>query len=391
MNMQQFECATMASDVFGKVSSQISTIYVNLHINTSLRIDIQMNSSRVRVGVVGASGYSGLELLRILAYHEGVEVTYAAGSRNGTEPLRDSTPFLPESIASLRTESFHPDRASDLCDAVFVGLPSGASGAIALELWKRGKTVIDLSGDLRLPKGAYESWYKKEALVQHPKDVGAVYGLTEWNRTQIQSARLIANPGCYATAALLALLPVVRSGLARSGMPIVIDAKSGVSGAGRKPAQNTLLGELQENFYAYKVGAHQHTPEIQTQLGLSDPASIVLTTQLLPTVRGIFISAYIPVHTPISADDVMVLYQNAYEEEPFIHVHPPGRYPELKHVRGSNLCHIGFHVHTASGLLQVFSVIDNLQKGAAGQAVQNFNLIYGFPETTGLRVSPMYP
>jgi N-acetyl-gamma-glutamyl-phosphate reductase len=350
-----------------------------------------MSTARVRVGIVGASGYSGLELLRILAHHDGVEVTYAAGSQEGTEPLGAASPFLPAAIGSLHIESFHPDRAADLCDVVFVGLPSGTSGAIALDLWKPGKTVIDLSGDLRLPKDAYEVWYKKEAVVQQPQDVGAVYGLTEWNREQIQSARLIANPGCYATAALLALLPVVRSGLARPGMPIVIDAKSGVSGAGRKPAQHAMLGELQENFYAYKVGAHQHTPEIQAQLGLSDPASVLLTTQLLPTVRGIFISAYVPVHTPVSTDDVMVLYQNAYGNEPFVHVHPPGRYPELKHVRGSNLCHIGFHVHAEAGLLQVFSVIDNLQKGAAGQAVQNFNLICGFPETTGLLVSPMYP
>ncbi len=347
-----------------------------------------MHAEKVRVGVIGASGYAGSELLRILKRHRGVHVTYVAGTREETSALPETHPFL-VGYDQLRIEEYDSIRCSELCDTVFVALPSGASGKVALELWERGKRVIDLSGDLRLAQSLYEPWYGKPAVVGNPADIGAVYGLTEWNRPSVREARLIANPGCYATAALLALLPAVKAGICQSNAPIVIDAKSGVSGAGRKPLPHTTLGELHENFYAYKVGSHQHTPEIQTQLGGSHP--VLLTTQLLSCVRGIFVSAYLALAKPCSTDEVISLYARQYADEPFITVHPAGQYPQLKHVRGSNRCHIGLHVHADQGVLQVLSAIDNLQKGAAGQAVQNFNLMHGFAETEGLDAVPLYP
>jgi N-acetyl-gamma-glutamyl-phosphate reductase len=349
---------------------------------------IHMREDKVRVGVIGASGYAGSELLRILTRHRGVHVSYVAGTREETSPLTETTPFL-VGYDQVRIEEYHPAQVAERCDTVFVALPAGVSGRVAFELWTQGKRVIDLSGDLRLPQPEYELWYGKSAVVADPADIGAVYGLTEWNRDAIKAARLIANPGCYATAALLALLPAVKAGYCQPNAPIVIDAKSGVSGAGRKPLPHTTLAELHENFYAYKVGVHQHTPEIQSQLGGAGP--ILLTTQLLPCVRGIFVSAYLPLAKPCQTDEIISLYNERYANEPFVTVHPPGQYPQLKHVRGSNRCHIGLHVHRDTNVLQVLSVIDNLQKGAAGQAVQNFNLMHGFSETEGLDAVPLYP
>jgi N-acetyl-gamma-glutamyl-phosphate reductase len=351
-------------------------------------MSIQMCGEKVRVGVIGASGYAGSEVLRILARHRHVRVVYVAGTHEETSSLTETNPFL-VGYDQLRIEEYDPARCAECCDTAFVALPSGVSGRVAMELWERGKRVIDLSGDLRLPQSLYEPWYGKPAVVDNPADIGAVYGLTEWNRALIRQARLVANPGCYATAALLALLPAVKAGLCQPNAPIVIDAKSGVSGAGRKPLPHTTLGELHENFYAYKVGSHQHTPEIQTQLEGAGP--VLLTTQLLPCVRGIFVSAYLPLAKPCSSEEIVSLYTKQYAHEPFITVHPAGQYPQLKDVRGSNRCHIGLHLYVDQGVLQVFSAIDNLQKGAAGQAVQNFNLMHGFPETEGLDAIPLYP
>ncbi|GMA50607.1 N-acetyl-gamma-glutamyl-phosphate reductase [Alicyclobacillus contaminans] len=349
-----------------------------------------MTMRRVRVGVVGATGYSGLELLRILSQHPHVDVTYVAASKGGEQSIGELEPFLPRQVGDRRVEAFEPDAAAERCDAVFVGLPSGTAGAIALQLRDRGLTAIDLSGDLRLPRNAYEAWYRKPALLDHPEDAGAVYGLTEWQRDRIGSARLISNPGCYATAVLLALLPVVRANLYSGASPLVVDAKSGVSGAGRKPLQHLMFGELQENFYAYRIGSHQHTPEIAAQLGLPE-SQLLLTTQLLPVARGIFASIYVPVAARVTEAEIRDAFEQAYADARFVRVLPAGQSPQLKHVRGSNDCHIGYHLHEANGTLQVFSVIDNLQKGAAGQAVQNLNVIFGFPEDAGLHATPLYP
>jgi N-acetyl-gamma-glutamyl-phosphate reductase len=350
-----------------------------------------MRETEVRVGIVGATGYSGRELIRILSRHERVSLTYLArspeGLKNrvetrsaGSEPRFHRLPVLP----------YEADACVSQCDVVFVALPSGSSGQIAAELWARGLVVIDLSGDLRLPTDKYEVWYGKPPAPKEAQET-AVYGLTEFNRPLIRAARLIANPGCYATCATLALYPLIQGGLYAPNTTIVVDAKSGVSGAGRTPTQNTHFPELAGNFYAYRVGRHQHTPEIEQSLRLSD-GSIILTTQLLPVARGIYVTAYVKVEKTCSIDEIDACFHRVYDSEPFIRLLPPGEIPELKHVLGTNLCTIGFHLHPNQGVLQVFSVIDNLMKGAAGQAVQNLNVIQGWPETTGLEQEwPFYP
>lgn len=356
------------------------------------------STSKIRVGVVGASGYGGLELLRLLSFHPDVQVTYAAGSQERDGTVADMYPFL-STYSHLQLEKYDVDRCADRCDAVFVALPSGASGAIAGQLHERGRLAIDLSGDLRLPADTYASWYQKPPVA--PKVIGqAVYGLTEWNRNEIRGASLIANPGCYATAVLLGLLPAVKAKLAAPDRPLIVDAKSGVSGAGRSATLGGQLGELSDNFYPYRVGKHQHTPEIErylAQFGLAEKSNeashppIVFTTQLLPAIRGIYASCYIPLGADVQVEQVVDIYRTTYEGEPFIRIHDPGKYPELKHVRGSNQTHIGLFVDNRTATLQVFSALDNLQKGAAGQALQNFNVAMGLDQTTGLSQLPIYP
>lgn len=343
----------------------------------------------LRVGIIGAGGYSGTELLRILNRHPRVEITYLAGSHEEDTPWSKMRPYLPQQ-ANLRIERFDAQECANRCDFVFVALPSGAAGQVIAKLWPWDHLrMIDLSGDLRLSGVDYQQWYGKEpcpqAILQE-----AVYGLTEWNRNQVRTARIVSNPGCYATATLLALRPLAKLEAALDkGLPIIVDAKSGVSGAGKKPAENLLLGELQENFYAYKVGRHQHTPEIERYSGLK--RQVLMTTQLLPAVRGIFASLYIHMAEDLTDDEVYEAYQRAYAKEPFVMVQSVGEVPQLKHVRGSNRCHLGLRVDQRTHMLQIFSVIDNLQKGAAGQAVQNLNVMLEFGEAEALDAVPVYP
>jgi N-acetyl-gamma-glutamyl-phosphate reductase len=344
---------------------------------------------KVRVGVVGASGYSGIELVRLLLSHPGVQLTYLTGHREVADSVDHVFPHVAGQLNSPFVP-FHLEDCIDACETVFLALPSGVSGTIAHQLWSRGKRVIDLSGDLRLPADTYARWYPHEPV--DPRFQGlAVYGLTEWQRDNVKAARVISNPGCYATAALLGLLPTVRGGLWNADYPIVIDAKSGVSGAGRSPTQQVHFGELGENFYAYKVGCHPHVPEIERQLGEGAQDKVMLTTQLFPCIRGIYASCYVPVAEEVSEADIRALYETAYQSEPFVKVCPPQTVPQLQHVRGSNQCLMGLHVDERTRVLQIFSALDNLQKGAAGQALQNFNIAYGFPEETGLSRIALYP
>lgn len=347
------------------------------------------NASRIRVGVIGASGYGGAELVRLLVSHPHALLTYLAGSRETSQPLTDVFPhFVGQLLPALETVNL--DKCADLCDVVFVALPTGTSGAVAQHMWERGKKVIDLSGDLRLPTQQYAEWYGHQP-VDPLAQSQAIYGLTEWFRGDIQDATLIANPGCYATAVLLGLLPAVRCGLWNTNTPLLIDAKSGVSGAGKTPTKTTHLAELTDNFMAYKVGRHQHVPEIEQILGDCGTSKVVMTTQLLPTVRGIFTSCYVQVRNDVDIHIVREAYLESYGHTPFVSVCSVGQFPELKHVRGSNQCRIGLHLDDRTGVLQVFSVIDNLQKGAAGQAVQNFNVMHSLPDTEGLQHIPLYP
>lgn len=342
-----------------------------------------MTEQRTRIGVVGASGYGGMELVRLILNHPRMALTYLAGSRTRSESFGESYPNLLH-LKGPSIVEFDVEACSQSCDLVFIALPSGQSGRIAVSLWEKGMRVIDLSGDLRLGAKEYSAWYGKD-LISEEAQQSAVYGLTEFAREAVKDATLVANPGCYATASILALKPLENATFIESGRPVVIDAKSGVTGAGRSAKTQFQFGELADDFYPYKVGAHQHTPEIEQ--ALSHVFSVVLTTQLLPVPRGIEVSAYVPVTAGVSASDVYDLYQACYANEPFVHVLPDGGLPHIKSVRASNLCHIGLHLHERQGLLQVFSTIDNLQKGAAGQALQNANLMLGFDETEGLTAS----
>lgn len=342
-----------------------------------------MTEERIRIGIVGASGYAGMELVRLILNHPQMSLTYLAGSRTRSESFGESYPHLMH-LDGPSIVAFNVDECMQSCDLVFVALPSGESGRIAVSLWEKGMRVIDLSGDLRLDAEAYSMWYGK-ALTSQAAQRSAVYGLSEFCRDEVRTAKLIANPGCYATASLLALKPLEKVSFVEAGRPVVIDAKSGVTGAGRSAKTHLQFADLSEDFYPYKVGAHQHTPEIEQALSGAFP--VVLTTQLLPVARGIEVSAYVPVTAGLSASTVYERYEECYGDEPFVHVLPQGRLPHIKAVRESNFCHIGLHLHERLGLLQVFSVIDNLQKGAAGQALQNANIMLGFDETAGLTSS----
>ncbi|MCL6598625.1 MAG: N-acetyl-gamma-glutamyl-phosphate reductase [Alicyclobacillus macrosporangiidus] len=347
------------------------------------------HTTRIRAGVVGATGYGGLELVRLLAAHPGVELTYLAGSKEGGPDFTAWFPHL-AGIIEAPLHTFDPAACTEQCDAVFVALPSGVSGQVAAQLWERGRRVIDLSGDLRVPADLYHAWYKRDP-VDPAVQAQAVYGLPEWHRERIAKATLVANPGCYATAILLGLLPLAAAGWLNPARPVLVDAKSGVTGAGRTPTLTTHLGELYENFFPYKVGAHQHTPEIEQELGRYAEAKVLMTTQLLPVARGIYVVSYVTLDRAADVAQVCEVYREAYEHAPFVRVHAPGHVPQMKHVRGSNFCDIGLFVDERTGVLQVFSVIDNLTKGAAGQAVQNFNLMHGLPEEMGLTGGPMFP
>ncbi len=338
----------------------------------------------IRVGVIGATGYSGLELVRLLLDHPQAKVTYVSSRTYAGKNLNEVFPAL-KGHSSLKCEEFNADHALAAADFFFIALPHGLSGEIVPKLLKPGKKVVDLGSDFRLEdESLYEIWYKKKTTAKK-MEPAAVYGLPEMNGDTLKNAVLVANPGCYATAASLALLPLVQRNLIeRHG--ILVDAKSGVSGAGRSLALSSQFCEANENMKAYKVTAHQHTPEIEQTLGKAagEPVVLNLTPHLMPLNRGILATCYGRLKQKTSTGDLLKLYTEYYREEPFVQVMPEGVYPGVKDVLGSNTCMIGLKVDERITTVIVTSVIDNLTKGAAGQAVQNMNLMCGFEETMGL-------
>ena len=350
----------------------------------------------VRVSVVGASGYAGGELVRLLLRHPHVELHALAGSSRAGEPLERVFPHLRNLVQHTLVDASSPALWEEP-DFVFLALPSGAVAELLPRVWPRvqqaGTRVIDLGGDLRLPADLYREWYGRSP-IDAALQAEAVYGLSEVFGDRVRGARLVANPGCYPTATLLALAPLAQAGWLAPGH-VLIDAKSGVSGAGRGASAATAFGEVNENFYPYKVGRHQHTPEIESVLSelAGAPLTVSLTTHLLPVTRGILASVYVrlPEGAPAEVDALHQLYRQFYAGRPFIRLLPPGEVPAIKHVLGSNYCDIGLHVDRRTGWVAIFAAIDNLVKGAAGQAVQNFNLMAGFQETLGLDLVPQYP
>ncbi len=337
----------------------------------------------IRVGIVGISGFSGKVLLDILLNHREVRVTYVA-ARSTTGRVDAIWPQF-RGRTNLVCEAYDPVVAIAQCDIVFLAMPHTESMAIAGKLLKAGKKVIDLSADYRLKNiSVYKKWYHAEH--KDPKNLlKAVYGLPELHRPAIKKASLIANPGCYPTAAVLALAPLaaVHGGKIAS---IAIDAKSGVSGAGRKVAEGFMFCFVNENFKAYRVLDHQHTPEISYYVSkvAGRPLDVTFVPHLLPVDSGIQETIYVHLNARISADQLHALYKKFYKTEPFVRLLEPGRQPELAHVVRTNFCDIGLAVSENKKTLVITSAIDNLVKGASGQAVQNMNIMSGFNESEGL-------
>jgi N-acetyl-gamma-glutamyl-phosphate reductase len=337
----------------------------------------------IRAGIVGISGYSGKVALELLLGHPSVRVTYVS-AQNTHGPIDEIWPSL-RGRTKLVSEKFDVKKAVEQCDVVFLALPHTESMNFAAKLLKAGKRVIDLSADYRLDKAAlYKTWYG----VAHkdPKLLSkAVYGLPELFREKIKKADLIANPGCYPTAAILALTPLVAT-IGEDIESIIVDAKSGVSGAGRKVSSNLMFVEVNENFKAYKVLEHQHTPEINQYLSKisTKPVDVTFVAHLLPNSHGILETIYVRLKEPMGVVDVYNLYKKFYKTEKFVRILTPGTQPETKNVVGTNFCDIGFAVSADRKLVVITSAIDNLVKGASGQAVQNMNIMYNFKETEGL-------
>jgi N-acetyl-gamma-glutamyl-phosphate reductase len=331
-----------------------------------------------RVGIVGFRGYSGAELIRILERHPSVEpvlLEHRSDSVDRPQPLNRprlaTAPCTPESV---RSESLA---------VVFLATPAEVSMELAPKLLDAGARVVDISGAFRLGTAEnYLRWYNEEhtasALLSQ-----AVYGLPEFCRGRIPAARLIANPGCYPTAANLAIQPLIAAGVVDLSAGIVCDAKSGVSGAGRKPSLTTSFCEVADNLSAYSVLDHRHVPEILMTSGIEE-RDLSFTAQLLPLERGILETIYFRARGVHSAQELLDIYQHRYQQEPFVRLYAPGQFPDLHAVRYTNCCDIGVKLDPATGRAVVVAAIDNLGKGAAGQAVQNMNLMLGLPETEGL-------
>ncbi len=343
--------------------------------------------STVRVAIAGATGYAGEELIRLLLTHPYVQLTYLAASaqRDRPVPVSELYPRFARQL-DLPVEPLDPSRLSAACDVAFLALPHGTAMSVAPALLSAGKRVIDLSGDFRLKDpAAYPRWY--QFLHAHPELLGGpgvVYGLTEFHREEIRNARLIANPGCYSTSILLACLPLFTSGLVEDGR-FIVDAKSGASGAGRKAEPSLLFTEMTDNLRAYKVNDHPHMPEVlqEIQRVAGCASQMVFVPQIIPATRGLISMIYVGAKTTAKA--VRNIYEAQYPSarEPFVRIHRDGL-PQLKDVVETNDCHIGFTYDPATATLIVASALDNLTKGAAGQAVQNLNVMMGWPETTGL-------
>jgi N-acetyl-gamma-glutamyl-phosphate reductase len=351
-----------------------------------------MGNEKARVGIIGASGYGGIQLVRLLLEHPQVELTYLAGHSSAGKPYSDLYPHLTHRV-NLTIEPIDLEAIADCCDAVFLGLPNGLACDMAPALLAKGCKVLDLSADYRFRNlNTYTEWYKKDRQDQATNNQ-AVYGLPELYRDAIKDTQLIGCPGCYPTASLLALSPLLKQGFIVPETAI-IDAKSGTSGGGREAKVNMLLAEAEGSLGAYGVAKHRHTPEIE-QIA-SDLAGtelrIQFTPHLIPMVRGILATVYATLRDPgLVRDDLITIYSAFYRASPFVKILPHGVYPQTKWAWGTNLCYIGIEVDPRTGRVIVLSAIDNLVKGQAGQAVQCLNLMMGWEESLGLPQLAFYP
>ncbi len=349
------------------------------------------SADKLRVAICGASGYTGIELLRILALHPRAAVTVITSEKSAGKPVHEVFPFLAH-FRNLAYEPMNREKLLDRADLFFLALPHGASQEAVHYFFSKGKTVIDLSADYRLADPAtYAEWY---GLLHQYRGLlrKAVYGLPELYRRKIRRTRLVANPGCYPTSAILGLMPAVKKGLLDLSS-ITIDSKSGSSGAGRKADIGLSFCEVNEGFKAYGLVTHRHTPEIEQELSALAGKSVTVnfTPHLLPVDRGILTTIYAKLTQRIDTETVLALYRKIYADEPFVRVLPVGSFPNVKHVRGTNICEIGVKVNPRTDTLLIVSAIDNLVKGASGQAVHNMNIMMGFDETEGLEQLAVFP
>lgn len=344
----------------------------------------------MKVSVIGATGYAGAELLRLLWGHQEAEVVYLTSESSTGKELSSIYPhlkqFYDQKLASLN----QLDEIVAASDVLFIALPHGHAMAVGQKVQSSGVKIIDLGADYRLyDTKVYEQWYKVPHT--HP-NAGAVYGLTELYRDQVKTAQIVGNPGCYTTASILALAPLVKNHLVELNS-VIVDAKSGVTGSGRGLNLGSLFCEAGESLKAYNVGGHRHTPEIEqalTELS-GDDWTINFTPHLIPMDRGILSTCYATLKAGVTAQQVTEAFEELYSKEHFIRLRGLGGYPATKWTRGTNFCDLGWHVDPRTGRVIVISAIDNLVKGAAGQAVQNLNVLFGLPETTGLDLVPFYP
>jgi N-acetyl-gamma-glutamyl-phosphate reductase len=343
--------------------------------------------NKLKTGIVGGTGYTGVELLRLLAAHPGAELAVITSRGEAGLPVADMFPSLRGYIDLAFTDPAQADLGA--CDVVFFATPNGIAMQQTRDLLAKGVRIVDLAADFRIRDVAvWEKWY---GMTHVCPDLltEAVYGLPELNREKIRTAQLVANPGCYPTAVQLGFMPLLEAGVVDESH-LIADAKSGVSGAGRKAETHILFAEAGDNFKAYGVAGHRHLPEISQ--GLTDMANkkvgLTFVPHLTPLIRGIHATLYATLTKDV---DLQQLFESRYAQERFVDVLPKGAHPETRSVRGSNQCRIAVHQPQGGDTVVVLSVIDNLVKGAAGQAVQNMNIMFGFAENTGLEIVPLLP
>jgi N-acetyl-gamma-glutamyl-phosphate reductase len=346
---------------------------------------------KTRVGVLGASGYTGGEVVRLLATHPRMAVTLVAAKRSAGSTLGDVHPHLAGSpLAAMTLASLDPEEIATSADVVVSALPHGASASLAPSLLDAGCTVVDLAGDFRLSADAYPQWYG----FVHPAPAWldkAVYGLPELFADAVAGARLVANPGCYPTPVTLGCAPLLSAGLIDG--PIRVDGKTGLSGAGRDATEATLFAATEDSVRPYRLPVHQHTPEMERALELATgiAVSVLFVPHLVPTVRGVLTTSYATLAPGVTTERLTEALAAAYAGRPFVRVLPPGAMVDSKRTRGTNVVELQAVADPRTGTAVVVGAVDNLVKGAAGQAIQNANLVLGFPEETGLPILGVYP
>lgn len=344
----------------------------------------------LKAAIIGASGYTGFELMRLSVQHPHMELTAVSSEKFAGKKVGEVFPSLHDKI-KVDFKSISENEGISEADFIFVALPHKEAMSVVPQLIKQGKKVIDLSADFRFNDPAiYEKWYQKHTAPELLQD--AVYGLSELYREKIKNAQLVANPGCYPTAVILALAPLIKNDVIDLNN-VIADAKSGVSGAGRSVVLSSLFAEVNEGVKAYKVAKHQHLPEMEQELSLiaQKNVSLLFTPHLIPMNRGILATIYTTMSKEMSENEVLNLYKNFYQNDIFVRICPLGTFPSTNQVKGSNYCDISITIDSRTNRLVIVSVIDNLIKGGSGQAVQNMNIMAGFSEELGINQPALFP